>query len=596
MPRKFVPLFWLIALILNAPGMSLAQDPTGPTTLTLAVDGMDRTVTVVIPPAYDDQQAAPLLIALHPFASSGRAMEAITGLDRLAGEQGFIVAYPDSYDLDWNDGQAAFGWPSGLQFVDDVSFITALLDHLAATYTIDPQRVYLAGFAAGGDMATHLVCDLPDRFAKVALVNALPWEYHVLQCPESVGPVSLLILQGAENLDRPVGGRATESDDGSVSTRVLSVQEAALFWAERDGCDLKTVKTSSAPDAIVYDTCPDETSVSLYTFQGVGNHWPRMGDYTLNQFGVDATDLLAQFFTGDEPPVIAQDGTADVYSGEGRSYLVYVPPSYDPATPLPLVMVLHGRFGNGASAAYIYDMNRIAQREGFIVVYPDGTHIDGTQAGREWNYPRGTPGYPLYGVDDVDLLSKLVDDLAHDLSIDPTRLYVTGYSNGGFMTQRLACSAPDRWAAFASISASLFPSLVLICQNQPPVPMLLMHGTLDTDIPWDGLTYRSQVELYSVPDTAIFWAMHDSCDPKSFEYTLLPRLDPTAQSQVHRYIFSPCASGSEFDYFVIDGGGHTVPGTANRQVWDGAGTVNMDIHAGEEIWAFFQRHTLPVPP
>jgi polyhydroxybutyrate depolymerase len=445
-------------------------------------------------------------------------------------------------------------------------------------------------------MATHLVCDLPDRFAKVALVNALAWEYHVTQCGESFGPVSVLLLQGAENLDRPLDGRKVESDDGSMTTRVLSTQDTALFWAAENGCDLKAVKTSSGPEAIVYDTCPDETSVSLYTFQGIGNHWPRLGDYTLNQFGVDATDLLAQFFTTDSAPVITQEGTADVYGGEGRSYWVYVPPTYDPATPLPLVMVLHGRFGNGSSAAYVYDMNQVARREGFIAVYPDGTHIDGTAAGREWNYLHGTPGFPLYGTDDVDFLAKLVDDLARDLSIDQSRLYVTGYSNGGFMTQRLACSAPDRWAGFASISASLEPALISLCQDQPPVPMLLMHGTLDDNIPFNGLSYGDELALYSVPDTAVFWATHDGCDPKSLEYTLLPRLDPGAISQVHRYIFNPCASGSEFDYYVIDGGGHTVPGTANRQVWEGAGNVNMDIHAGEVIWEFFQRHTLPSQP
>ncbi len=593
MLRKLVLLVWLIALILIVSGRTAAQDSTGPQTLTLTVDGLDRTFTVTLPPASDDQQPAPLLIALHPFASSGRAMEALTGLDRLAEEQGFIVVYPDSYDLDWNDGQAEFGWPSGLRFVDDVSFITALLDHLQETYTVDPQRIYLAGFAAGGDMATHLVCTLPDRFAKVALVNALAWDYHVSQCGASVGPLSVLLLHGAENLDRPGTGREVQSDDDSMTTRVLGTAETAQFWAEKDGCDLETIQTSSVPDAIVYATCPAATSVSLYTFQGMGNHWPRTGDYTLNQFGVDATDLLAQFFTTDGAPAITQDGTGKVYGGEGRSYLVYVPPSYDPATPLPLVMVLHGRFGNGSSAAYVYDMNQVARRAGFIVVYPDGTHIDGTIAGREWNYLRGTTGYPLYGTDDVDFLGTLVNDLARDLSIDQTRLYVTGYSNGGFMTQRLACSAPERWAAFASISASLAPGVAMICQDQPPVSLLLMHGTLDDNIPWNGLMYGDQLELFSVPDTAIFWAMHDGCDPQSLDYTLLPRLDPEAISQVHRYIFSPCANGSEFDYYVIDGGGHTVPGTANRQVWAGADAVNMDIHAGEVIWEFFQRHALP---
>lgn len=591
MLKKIGVLIVLAGLMLSLSGPVLAQETPGKST-TLTVDGVDRTYTVTVPPSYDSQQAAPLLIALHPFASSGKAMEAISGLDALAADQGFIVAYPDSYDLDWDDGQTATGWPSDLQFADDVGFISALIDHLAGSYTLDPKRIYLAGFAAGGDLAYRLACALPDRFAKVAVVNALLWDYHVTQCTTSASPLSMLILHGAENLDRPAAGRTFQSDDGLVTLHALGTQATAAFWAERDGCDLKTVQTSQDPASIVYTPCPGGTSVSLYTFKGVGNNWPRVGAYTLNQSGIDATGILTQFFTHDGPPTVPGDGTTAIYDGMARSYIVYVPPSYDPAAPLPLVMVLHGRTGTGASTAYVYDMDRVASREGFIVVYPDGTHVEGTEAGREWNYLYGIPGYGKIGLDDVNFLSILVDDLARDLNIDQDRLYVTGYSNGGFMAQRLACSAPQRWAAFSSISGTLDAGLINICKGQPPVPMLMIHGTLDQIVPWNGLIYGGQIALYSAPDTAVFWAAHDECDPNQIEHTVLPSPQAKPETQVHRYIFTSCAGGSEVDYYAIDGGGHTVPGTANRQIWQGAGAVNTDIRASEVLWDFFKRYSL----
>jgi polyhydroxybutyrate depolymerase len=579
---------WWCLIGLAVPGTS-AEESRG----SINVDGEERTFELFVPASYDPAQAAPLLIALHQFASSGRAMQALTGLDALAEQSGFLVAYPDAYDMDWDDGQSQTNWPVKLQFLDDVAFISALIDHLSEEYTIDPERIYIVGWGAGGDMAFRLACVLPDRLAKVAVVGSLTWDYHVSMCGEQSDPVSLLVLLGAQNLDRPSEGRTVTDDSTGMSLNILSAEATASFWASRAGCDMESVQTGETPYHLVYDQCEQANSVSIYVFQNIGSNWPRVGDYTLNQSGIDFSALLMDFFTSDIPPQFTQDANPDVYGGAARSYLVYVPPSYDPAEPMPLVMALHGRPGTAAGLAYLFDLNRIASENGFIVVYPDGTPVKGAGAGREWNYARGTPGYRDPGVDDVDFLSVLVDDLSRDLNIDQSRLYMTGFSNGGFMTQRLACDAGERWAAFAPIGATLYPVLLDECVGRPPIPLMFIHGTQDASVSWEGNNYLGNVISYSMPDTILFWAIHDNCDPETLDYSVIPTALENPPTQVFRYVFKDCAEGTELVYYVVEGGGHNLPGVADRLEVEIAGNTNMDIHAGEEIWKFFEHHALP---
>ncbi|NWG75903.1 MAG: hypothetical protein HXY24_15095, partial [Rubrivivax sp.] len=406
---------WLILVLVPGVGRIHAQGGAG----SLSVGGVERTFEVYVPSSYDGQQPVPLVIVLHPSASSGKAMEILTGFDALAERDGFIVAYPDSLDLAWDDGKLASGWPSKLQPADDVRFISVLIDHLAVTYTIDPQRVYLTGFAVGGAMAYRLACEIPDRFAKVAVVNALLWDYHVAACGAAPSkPLPMLILQGAANVDNPVDGLALNSDNTGRTWKILSAEETAAFWARRNGCNPEVARTLTNPTATIYATCPRSASVALYLFSGVANNWPRVGPYALNQFGIDATEIVAQYFTGEQPPVIDHDADPNVAGGVARTYVVYVPPTYDPAVPMPVVVALHGRSGTGAGMAYLLDFNRIARVKGFIAVYPDGMPFEAGSYGREWNITGGLPGYRAGIVDDVAFLSLLIDDLAVDLSID----------------------------------------------------------------------------------------------------------------------------------------------------------------------------------
>jgi polyhydroxybutyrate depolymerase len=570
MARK---LFWLGLMLLWFGGIHTAHAQTELNHLT--VNGADRTYTLYIPSRYDGTEAVPLVIVLHPFASSGKAVQALMGFDTLAEQDGFIVVYPDSADYDWNDGSYPSSYAPAMQPGDDVAFIAALIDHLAEAYTIDQDRVYLSGYAAGATMAFRLACEIPDRFAKIIVSGALMYGFHETVCQQPpAAPVSILVLLGALDDTAPVEGQESEVS-GDESLRMYSLDETLSFWEERNR---------------------GQAEVSGYVLDGVGHNWPRIGDYTLNQVGIDMTVLVTSYFMDDGPLTIPTTDLSTLYSGYARSYVLYVPPSYDPAEPMPLVVVLHGRPGSGSGTAYRYDMNRVAREHGFLALYPDGLPVSASGinvSGHEWNYTRGIAGYQNTNVDDTDFILHLIDDLALDLNIDQQRLYLTGFSNGGFMTLRMACEAADRFAAFAPMGATFVSGYDALCENTRPVPIMYVHGTLDPIIPWDGLTSGGYDLSLSVPETTVYWAIHNGCDPDLVEQTVLPSLEVDPSTQVHRYEFSGCAENGDIIFYAIDGGVHALPGTRDRANYDSPEQVNMDMDTAETVWEFFEGYTLP---
>lgn len=226
----------------------------------------------------------------------------------------------------------------------------------------------------------------------------------------------------------------------------------------------------------------------------------------------------------------------------------------------------------------------MAEKYGFITIYPDGIN-------REWNYPKDLLTYTTNKRDDVAFLVALVQDLSLDLNIDSTRVYVAGFSNGGFMTQRIACEAPNEFAAYGVVGATVFDGLAAICYEQLPVPILFIHGTEDVSIPWAG----DSRGLESVENTVAFWGQHNNCDANDTTTVDLPPQDEAALTRVRHFVLNTCAPDAAVELYAILGGGHSwpsVPG-ADRIGPEIAGETNMDINAGEIIWQFFSRYALP---
>lgn len=573
MSRRFGFLAGLLLIVCSSVFSAVAQDNLQ----TFFHDGFERSYALHLPTTFPAGKSLPLVIALHQTASSGRALEAISGLNAASDEYGFAVAYPNSNTLRWNDGRPDAPGTAAEVPADDLGFIEALIEDIARSHNIDPEQVFLAGMGGGGTLAYSAACTFPEKLAGVIVVGALLWDYHTEICAEQQTPVKLLILHGsADTFYGPQGQRFANQFD------IYGVQETIHFWSQHNACESE----SESPGAHLrlFLSCREDKSVALYSMTGVGQNWPRGDELKLNQFGIDANEIIARFIMDDESWM---EAAPDVnFDGIPRTYIVYVPTSYDPAQPMPLVLGLHGRTSNGVNTAASSGMNFLAEKYGFIAVYPDG--LNG-----EWNYVREIPIYDYGDHDDVAFLSSLIDDLSLGLNINQDRVYAFGISNGGFMVQRLACEAPERFAAFASVIAQAYWGLDPFCEGQPPVPIMFINGTEDPIVSWEGLqrtnTEGQQVSvIFSTEETLEFWGIHNRCIP-DFDHIELPQLGASPQTEVHRFDYEGCAEGSALRIYAVVGGGHTWPGIdwGNEAL---LGRTNYDIEAGEEIWQFFAEH------
>ncbi|WP_181357647.1 alpha/beta hydrolase family esterase [Stenomitos frigidus] len=265
-------------------------------------------------------------------------------------------------------------------------------------------------------------------------------------------------------------------------------------------------------------------------------------------------------------PLQLGDATGElVYEGQRRTYHLYTPKTYQPDRPVPLVLAFHGYGSQGKDLANGSGFNQTAEQKGFVVVYPDG--ID-----RRWNPLNKL----LTGVDDVGFVPALIAHIKQVRAIDPRRVYAAGVSNGGFLVQRLACKSSSQIAAFASVVATLPSQLQGSCNPQTPVPILMINGTDDRKVPWQGgnLGYGS---ILSVPGTIDFWQRRNNCPPS-------PHVKQLTGDRVEIARYPNCQGGSEVELVTLKGVGHVWPR-------GGSGSASL-LNGSEEIWSFFQRHRL----
>lgn len=280
--------------------------------------------------------------------------------------------------------------------------------------------------------------------------------------------------------------------------------------------------------------------------------------------------------------------TIDV-NGVKRSYTVQLPAK----KPVPLVVVLHGKTQRGADMIARTAWPQIAKRESFAVVFPDGLNhawADArTKAGPEL---RGPPP----GTDDVAFVAKLVGKLVADGTADAKRVYVTGVSNGGAMVMTLVCARADLFAAGASVIMNLTDEAAVTCHPSRPLPMLIMNGTADPLIPYEGgrgSSYFAADGFWSTEKTVAFWRELNGCDADDADVTDMPDKAPADQSTVTR-ITSRCPRGHDVVLYRVNHGGHRMPGFAPdarfpRIATRLLGPQNGDIDGAETIWAFFSQ-------
>jgi len=305
----------------------------------------------------------------------------------------------------------------------------------------------------------------------------------------------------------------------------------------------------------------------------------------LRTCGILSALFVAAAILGSPIDACAAVGHQDAILIQGlrRTFTVYTPDDAAGALSLPIVMVLHGGLGNGSYVARQTGLVNYVDRDKFIAVFPNGK-------GSHWSDGRSTMSS---GPDDVAFLRGVIASIVQKWGGDPGRVFVTGISNGGMMTLRMACDASDIVTAIGVVVANMPVELVNHCRPSRPVPVVLFNGTADPLMPWAGgaiatsrLLDTPGGEVVSAMDTFDFWVHLDGCGP--------PLADSLPGTRVRRYTSTSCRSGSEVTLYAIDGGGHgwpggTQPSLIERQI---SGYVTSEINASAIIVRFFHHYGL----
>lgn len=273
-----------------------------------------------------------------------------------------------------------------------------------------------------------------------------------------------------------------------------------------------------------------------------------------------------------------------------RKFMVHFPPNFNTSTQRALVLNLHGGSGNMVNAQGFSMLNPVADQNNFIVAWPQGYGI--APPGFSWADGRNTSADQA-GIDDIGFINKLVDTLITRYNVDTNRVYICGFSNGGFMVQRLACQLPDRFAAMASLGASMDTVLYQNCNPSKPVPMAFFNGTADPAMPYGGGPMQNPQVIPVVPvDTTVqFWVANNNCQTADPVFNI-PDTFTTDNSTAELYNFTNCDCNADVKFFKLINGGHTWPGVYVASQASVLGNTNRDINASVELWNFFNAHTL----
>lgn len=255
--------------------------------------------------------------------------------------------------------------------------------------------------------------------------------------------------------------------------------------------------------------------------------------------------------------------------GAERVYRVHVPRAYDPSRPAMVVLNFHGYLSNEAQQADWSNMNEASDVRGFVAVHPRGRDSS-------WNAGLCCGAARTRNDDDVGFVRAILDALGRELCVDARRVFATGFSNGGFLSHRLACELSDRIAAIAPVSGvNGMPT----CAPTRPVPVLHFHGDSDLVVPYGG---SAILGYQNVNDSMRAWAMRDGCGTAARE--VLSRGDARCVS------FAGCAAGVEVVLCSLAGGGHTWPGGDVGVI---GGRTSRDLDATSYLLDFFERHPMP---
>ena len=265
-----------------------------------------------------------------------------------------------------------------------------------------------------------------------------------------------------------------------------------------------------------------------------------------------------------------------------RTYLIHLPVDYDSNAEYPLVIAMHGGFGNAVNIENQSQLSVKADDENFIVVYPEGVK-GGVLNIRTWNAGWCCGHASSTNVDDVGFIDVLLDSLIARYPIDENRIYATGMSNGGFMSYRLGCELSDRIAAIAPVAASMS---LASCEPNRSVPVLDFHSYIDSNVPIEGGIGTGPSNHYNSPVDSVLnvWSTINDCQIIN---------DTITNNEEYTHIrWTNCSCNYQIEQYITQDGGHSWPGGQATPLGDPASEF---VNANDIIWDFFQKHSLDCP-
>ena len=279
------------------------------TQMTFGHDGIERTTHLFVPSSVSASDSPALLIALHGRTSDGLRMAELTEFNLRAEHHGFIVAYPDGLDRQWNYLHGISGYQA---YPNDSEFILRLIELLKESHRVDAKRIFVTGISNGGFMVQRLACYAPEVFAGFATVAAGGYAAMTVECKKGP-PVNILYMHGTADEKVPWQGLGVKDSEGNQQRVTMSVMNSVKFWGARNRCGPNVSSKELLPGGkspgthvkiFTSNECEGNARVALFAIVGGGHNWPGKPDFIPSRIAgrvnmdIHASDVIWQFFSG----------------------------------------------------------------------------------------------------------------------------------------------------------------------------------------------------------------------------------------------------------------------------------------------------------
>ncbi|MFA8440147.1 LPXTG cell wall anchor domain-containing protein [Pueribacillus sp. YX66] len=605
----FVSAFFLI--MISFIGLSVQAAEGDLIKESIQFDGMERTYEYYLPSNYDGSKPTELLFSFHGLGSDAEGQRSLTNFVNIAEKEGFIAVFPNATTLEagedssitlpslpgaetqWNDGRVDSY--QNEQGIDDVGFVSELIDIFINNYNIDENRIYATGMSNGAMFSQRLAIELSDRLAAVASVTGgLPSEEFGLKIPKR--PIPVIMIMG---------------ENDPIIPYHTAVPGTVMYWKHHNGTDDIAVRETlpkvdeNDPTVIhkeIYGNGKIGSELILYRVEGGGHTWPGGPQYApaeiigLSSTQMNASEVIWEHFKNyslkvEEPSTGLKKVELEV-DGLKRTFDYYVPSSYQENKSVPLLLSFHGAGSSGAGQMYLSRFDEVAEREGFIAVFPDSSIMkDGevlspeddssfdpdSSIDKSWKIIHDR-------VDDVAFTDAILNYLEDNYNIDTNRVYATGMSSGALFSSHLAVMLPDRIAGIGLVTGQMTTDTASITAERPKTVVMVMGE--------DDPIYKARPAIFLSNEETIKYWLNTNRITTEPQVSYLPQIAENDPTKIRRTVYRGGKDNTEVIYYLVEGGGHTWPGGPQYLPPERIGLTSQHMNASEVIWGHLKERSL----